>query len=509
MAVQSERDPGEVALRLKRLERRDWWLWTTAFAVVLTLTFGVTSLALPGPFGIGDEFFRFNQSLAVRSLWGLVLLFTVYAGYQHWLVNRLRQQLADKTVEVAQAEVRAKEFERQAILDPLTGLYNRRFAEHHLPMEFSRADRLCYSLILLTIDIDKLKTINDGYGHPAGDLAIKEFAQCLKKGLRNSDLAVRMGGDEFLVVLPRCAPEQVPYMLARVGDVKVDLDGKEIPIQFSVGWAEYESGETPEQALARADKSLYVNKETGRLEEQIRQLRKTETMGMMAGEVVHEFGNFLTIIKGRSEQVLDEIPPDHPQRQRIEDIHRTVGRATTLVRQLMAFGRKGVLAPEPCDLNSELGSMKGILATLSGPHIELVFVHEPKLGLVMADQGQLAQVIVNLAANAHDAMPQGGKLFISTRNVELGEQFTRSHPGSHPGRYVSLELRDEGSGMSADTQAHIFEPFFTTKEKGKCAGLGLAVVYGIVKQSGGYIWVESQVGRGSAFTIYWPRREEP
>lgn len=260
------RDPGEVSVRLRGLERRDWWLWAATFVVVLLLTLGVTSLSLPGPFRIQDQFFQFQQSLAVRGLWGLVLLFTLYASYQRWLINRLRHQLADRTGEVAQAEVRAQEFERLAILDPLTGFYNRRFAEHHLPAELSRADRLGYSLILLAIDIDKLKTINDRYGHPAGDLTLKEFAQCLKKGLRNSDLAVRMGGDEFLVVLPRCLPERVPYLLARVGDVKVNLDGKEIPIQFSVGWAEYETGETPEQVLVRADKSLYANKETGKLE---------------------------------------------------------------------------------------------------------------------------------------------------------------------------------------------------------------------------------------------------
>ncbi len=261
------RDLGEGSLRQKELERRDWWLWAAAFAVLLLLTFGVTSFSLPDPFRIGDEFFHFHKSLAVHGLWGLVLLFIVYTGYQLWLIKHLRQQLAHKAAEVAQAKLRAEEFERQATLDPLTGFYNRRFAEHHLPAELSRADRLGYTLILLAIDIDRLKTINDRYGHPVGDLAIKEFAQCLKNGLRNSDLAVRMGGDEFLAVLPRCRPEQVPYLLARVGNVKVDLEGKEIPIQFSVGWAEYETGETPEQVLLRADKSLYANKETGKLEE--------------------------------------------------------------------------------------------------------------------------------------------------------------------------------------------------------------------------------------------------
>lgn len=501
------REVGEVSLRLRRLERRDWWLWVAAFAVLLLLTFAVSSLSLPGPFRIEDEFFHFHNSLAVRGLWGLVLLFIVYTGYQHWLIKHLRRQLADQVAETAQAEVRAQEFERLAILDPLTGFYNRRFAEHHLQVEFSRADRFGYSLILLAIDIDKLKTINDRYGHPAGDLVLREFAQRLKKGLRNSDLPVRMGGDEFLAVLPRCRPEQVPYMLARIGEVKVDLEGKEIPIQFSVGWAEYQTGDTPEQLFVRADQSLYSNKETGKLEEQIRQLRKTETMGRMAGGVVHDFGNLLTTIKGYSELALDEIPQNHSQRQRIEDIHKTAERAAALVRQLMAFSRNEVLAPEPCDLNSVVASMKSILATLGGRHIELVFVQGPALGRVMADRGQLEQVIMNLAVNARDAMPQGGKLTISTKNIELDEPFTRSHPGSRLGPYVSLAISDGGSGMDTDTQAHLFEPFFTTKEKGKGTGLGLAVVYGIVKQSGGYIWVESELGRGTTFTIYWPRRE--
>jgi len=241
------------------------------------------------------------------------------------------------------------------------------------------------------------------------------------------------------------------------------------------------------------------------LEVQLRQSQKMEAIGRLAGGVAHDFNNLLMVIKGHTELLLNVMPPSDPIGRKIEQIDRSADRAASLTRQLLAFSRLQVLQPQVINLNSIVEEMGKLLPRLIGEDIELVIRSEKNLGTIRADASQMEQVMMNLAVNARDAMPNGGKLLIETSNVELDRTYTAGHPLMQSGPYVQLVVSDSGTGMDAETQAHIFEPFFTTKEKGKGTGLGLATVYGIVKQSGGFIWVYSELDKGTSFKIYLPR----
>ena len=245
-----------------------------------------------------------------------------------------------------------------------------------------------------------------------------------------------------------------------------------------------------------------------RLEEQFRQSQKMEAVGRLAGGIAHDFNNLLMVIQGYADLMQDQLPAGNALHRNADQIRIAARRATSLTRQLLAFSRKQILDPKVLNIQSVVLEMEEILHRLIGEDIELKTSAGRDLGLVKADRSQIEQVIMNLAVNARDAMPSGGRLMIETSNVDLDETFT-SHPVMRtPGRYVMLAVTDNGCGMDAETQAHIFEPFFTTKEKGKGTGLGLATVYGIVKQSDGYIWVYSEPGEGTSFKIYLPRIEE-
>jgi two-component system, cell cycle sensor histidine kinase and response regulator CckA len=244
------------------------------------------------------------------------------------------------------------------------------------------------------------------------------------------------------------------------------------------------------------------------LGEQLRQSQKMEAVGRLAGGVAHDFNNMLQIINGYSELVIDQLPPHDPLQAHVQEIKSIVERAAGLTRQLLAFSRQQVLAPQVLDLKMAITNLSKMLRRLIGEDIDLVMIEGHRLSRVKADPGQVDQVIMNLAVNARDAMPRGGKLTIETANVKIDESYALGHFPMTPGRYVMIAVSDTGHGMNAETQARIFEPFFTTKEKGKGTGLGLATVYGIVKQSGGFIWVQSEMGKGTTFKIFLPPVEE-
>ncbi len=252
--------------------------------------------------------------------------------------------------------------------------------------------------------------------------------------------------------------------------------------------------------------------ESKRMEEMLRQAQRVEAVGRLAGGVAHDFNNLITIINGYSELLLSRTNPEDLNRTYLSEIHQAGERAARLTRQLLAFSRRQVMQAQVLDLNQVLASMEKMLSRLIGEDIKLLTRFGQDLWRVKADPGQIEQVIMNLAVNARDAMPRGGRLLVETRNLQVDESYARLRDGMRAGRFVLLAVSDTGVGMDEETREHLFEPFFTTKPQGQGTGLGLATVYGIVKQSGGYIWVYSEPGRGTTFNIYLPcveTAEEP
>jgi len=246
----------------------------------------------------------------------------------------------------------------------------------------------------------------------------------------------------------------------------------------------------------------------GQLEGQLRQAQKMEALGRLAGGIAHDFNNLLTVIRGHSELLLDRVQPDSALYNNSQEIRKTADRAASLTRQLLAFSRMQVLQPKVLDINEVIFEMGKLLRRVIREDIEFSLHLGDSLGRVKADPGQLEQVLLNLTVNASDAMPRGGKLTIGTQNVAVDQKYAKIRPSIIPGNYVLVTVTDTGCGMDAATKARIFEPFFTTKELGKGTGLGLATVYGVVSQSGGFIWVESEPGKGTRFELYFPRTEE-
>jgi two-component system cell cycle sensor histidine kinase/response regulator CckA len=262
-------------------------------------------------------------------------------------------------------------------------------------------------------------------------------------------------------------------------------------------------------AVQRALREAEEVAERKRLEAQFLQAQKMEAVGRLAGGVAHDFNNLLTAILGYADLAMSTLSPDAPVYKDIQEIQNAAQRASGLTRQLLAFSRRQIIAPRVIDLNELVLTLDNMLRRLIGEDIELRMLLAQDLGAVKVDPGQVEQVILNLVVNARDAMPRGGKLTIETGSVTLDDDYMRVHPEATSGDYVMVAMSDTGVGMTEEVKSHLFEPFFTTKEMGKGTGLGLATVYGIVKQSGGFIYVYSEPGKGTTFKIYLPRVKEP
>ena len=274
--------------------------------------------------------------------------------------------------------------------------------------------------------------------------------------------------------------------------------GIEFPVEISLG-------PVPTREGIQISSTISDVTERKKLEKQLRLSQRMEAIGQLAGGVAHDFNNLMNVILGCCEALAKDISDDHTAVRKIEMIRKAADSAADLTRQLLAFGRKQLLQPKVITPGEVMEEMRGMLRSLIGESIRLEVNIHPGVGSIRADPGQMEQILVNLAVNARDAMPDGGRLTIEARDVDLGHSYVNVHPPAKPGPYVMFAVSDTGCGMDQKTQSQIFNPFFSTKELGKSTGLGLATVYGIVKQSGGYIWVYSELGKGSVFKVYLPR----
>jgi PAS domain S-box-containing protein len=448
-----------IRVGMRRVERREWLLWSSAILVTLLLTLGILSFSFPMLREYAGDFDSLHLSVAIRGLVGLVLLFDIYTIYQQVQIYRIRHQLVER--EELFRLISENAADMIAVVDPSgRRLYN----------------SPAYARILGYTDEELASTSFFEQVHP-DDRQVAE--QAAKEATGGS------GG------------QTVQYRMRH-------KDG---------GWHVIESGASAIlNAQKEVEKLVIVNRDVSerrQLEEKFRQAQKMEAVGRLSGGVAHDFNNLLGVIIGYAEFLQESLDPENTLRSSVDEILKAGKRAASLTRQLLAFSRQQVLDPKVLDLNGVVSDMDKMLRRLIGEDVELSTVLGPNLGRLKADQGQLEQVVMNLVVNARDAMPQGGKLVIDTQNMVMDEAFIRRYPYPvQPGPYVCLTVTDSGIGMDAETKARAFEPFFTTKEKGKGTGLGLSTVYGVVKQSGGYIDIYSAPGAGTTFKIYLPRVDE-
>lgn len=279
-------------------------------------------------------------------------------------------------------------------------------------------------------------------------------------------------------------------------------DGSEFPVEVSISNIRTQQGQFGVAFISDISQRKLM-------EEELAQAHKMEAVGRLAGGVAHDFNNMLTVISGYNRMILDDLSPLDPLRSNAEEILKASDRAAALTNQLLAFSRRQIARPRVLNVNELLGNIEKMLRRLIVEDMELVLKPGQEVGNIKADPHHIEQAIVNLAINARDAMSGEGRITIESANVNLDETYTRAHPGVQPGDFVMIAVSDTGLGMDAETRRHIFEPFFTTKDPGKGTGLGLATVYGMVKQCGGDIWVYSELGKGSTFKLYFPRVSEP
>ncbi len=302
-----------------------------------------------------------------------------------------------------------------------------------------------------------------------------------------------------------------------VGNPEGEIGRLALSINYMLDQLEKLNGELAEQVQSRTRELVEQSEELRKtederagLEEQLQQSQKMEAIGVLAGGVAHDFNNLLMLITGNNSLAMSLLPSDHAVQENLREIEQASDGAVSLTRQLLAFSRRQVLQTQVINLNEIIGRLEKMLGRLIGEDIELQTSFDPQAGQVKADPGQIEQVIMNLAVNARDAMPDGGKFIVETQNVTMDESYSMQHDvvkaGAY-GPYTMVAVTDTGTGMDAATQQRIFDPFFTTKARGKGTGLGLSTVYGIIKQSGGYIWVYSELGKGTVFKFYLPHAD--
>jgi two-component system, cell cycle sensor histidine kinase and response regulator CckA len=448
--------------RARKVERRQWWLWASAIIITLLLTVGMTSFTYL--FEQTDPTFSITLRQSIRGLVGLVFLFDLYTIYQQLQIHRIRRQLT----------------EQEQMFRLIT-----ENAEDLITVVDRDGKRLYDSP-----GYDKL-----GYSTKGDESA--PFPEQIHPDDRESLIAARMETFETGVG-PR-----VEYRFRRQDGEWRTLESTRSPVRNH-------AGEIEKVVIVSRDISERKQAEEllRRRDEQLRQAQKMEAVGRLSGGIAHDFNNLLGVIIGYSESIEQRLAPGDPLRKSAEEIRKAGERAASLTHQLLAFSRQRVMQPQILDLNALVTDMGDMLRRLIGMHIELTTNLATELDRVKAEQSQIEQVIVNLVVNARDAMPEGGRLLIETTNFNVTENFASSFPFLQPGPYVLLTVTDTGIGMDDNTRRHIFEPFFTTKGPGKGTGLGLATVYGVVKQSGGSVVVDSEPGKGSIFKIFLPQTQE-
>jgi two-component system, cell cycle sensor histidine kinase and response regulator CckA len=565
----------------RRIERREWWLWTAAAIITLLLTIGLASFLLPNAHLRQDFYSVTVLPQAMRGLVALVFLFDLYTIYQYLLIHRIRRQLVDREELFHLISENAADMIAVVDMDGKR-IYNS--VSYQKALGYSPEELQASSAFEQIHPDDRArvkKAAEDA--RLSGTGTTLEYRLRHKNGawlvLESTSSVIRneKGGPEKLVIVNRDVTERkraeealrrseagfrsvvqdAPYGIYRANtagrflqvnpamqkmlgyELTEELLSKDLTSEIFRNPEEYrrliehlihtEEIKDVEMEWKRKDGTPITVHCSGRrfnddngapayfdafaedvtekriLERQLRMAQKMEAIGRLSGGIAHDFNNLLGVIIGYSRVLKRELGTNTALCEHALEIEKAGQRAASLTKQLLAFSRQQVLTPAILNLNSLASDMEKMLPQLLGEDIKVSMVLEPKLGNVKADQSQIEQVIMNLAVNARDAMPMGGKLKIETTNVELDQAYVWSHPGSKVGSYVLLAVTDTGTGMDAATLTHIFEPFFTTKELGKGTGLGLATVYGIVKQSNGYIGLESALGKGTSFQIYLPR----
>jgi PAS domain S-box-containing protein len=443
----------------EQTERRQWWLSASSIVLSLVLTVGILSLALPLFTVESKAYEALDKHVLVDALLGLVLLFDMYVTFQQLQIYRVRRQTA------AREELFELISENAA---DMIAVVNADGTRAYNSPSYER---------LLGYSPEELR----------GTVAFEQIhADDRAKVIEAAEEAKRSGHGK-----------RVEYRMCH-------KDGSWVSLESTASVVRDSNGQVQKLVIVNRDIT-----ERKQLEQQLQMAQKVEAIGRLSGGIAHDFNNILGVIIGYTEALQKRMQPENAFRAAIDEIQCAAKRAASLTQQLLAFSRKQVLEPKILDLNAVVRDMEKMLGSVMGEHIELALALSDSLGMVKADLTQLEQVILNLSVNARDAMPEGGKLTIETSKVDMDEGNPARPAYMLPGSYALVRVMDTGCGIAREVQAHMFEPFFTTKEKGKGTGLGLATVYGVVTQSGGYILVNSEPGKGAAFEIYLPLIEAP